>query len=131
MTLPADPAGTMPSTDPHRSSASPPSTPLRSIILHLRWSRGLTPLSLVRPPTARMAVPRIATRPPGAAHGRRRPAHLAARLRRMRTTSPLPSRPCRTRALAASAVLGLTLGQGACATGEGNDDEGGTATTTA
>ncbi|MDV6299695.1 hypothetical protein R3P82_11285 [Dietzia maris] len=49
----------------------------------------------------------------------------------MRTTSPLTSRPCRTRALAASAVLGLTLGLGACATGEGNDDEGSTATATA
>ena len=49
----------------------------------------------------------------------------------MRPTSSLTSRPFRTRVLAASAVLGLTLGLGACASGEGNDDEGGTAPATA
>lgn len=48
----------------------------------------------------------------------------------MRTTSPPTSRPFRSRVLAACAVLGLTLGAGACTIGGGNDDEGDTTPTT-
>ncbi|KAA0917847.1 hypothetical protein [Dietzia sp. ANT_WB102] len=47
----------------------------------------------------------------------------------MRTTPPLTSRLSRTRVLAASAALGLTLGLGACTVGEGNDDESGSTPT--
>lgn len=49
----------------------------------------------------------------------------------MQTSSRLSSLSCRSRVLAASAVLGLTLGLGACTIGEGDDDEGGATATPA
>ena len=48
----------------------------------------------------------------------------------MRSTSPVSPRPRRARVAAASVLLGLTVGLGACTIGEGDDDEGGDSPTT-